>query len=87
MDAGGARRGRQVGAVGFLLHLARFARALRGDWPQVRKADGWFFTDVDMYFITILKLATHLFKLVNDFHTIPSKFYHDITHMKTLSMI
>ena len=34
VDAGGARRGRQVGAVGFLLHLARFARALRGDWHR-----------------------------------------------------
>ena len=29
VDAGGARRGRQVGAVGFLLHLARF-----GDWHR-----------------------------------------------------
>ena len=42
VDAGGARRGRQVGAVGFLLHLARFARALARGLAQVRKADGWF---------------------------------------------
>ena len=42
VDAGGARRGRQVGAVGFSVAFgsvcARVARGL----AQVRKADGWF---------------------------------------------
>ena len=35
-----------MGLVGFLLHLARFARALRGDWHRLGKqTDSFYFVD------------------------------------------
>ena len=42
----GSRGGGRWELLVFLLHLARFARALRGDWHRLgKRTDGFYFVD------------------------------------------